>query len=148
MRIEVFTSGRCVPAAGGIGIFGAVAKTDGVVSWTESGCTGRVGQTILSAKFAGIVVGLRKLRDEHVAHPEAALALYLDDRQTMLMLRERWTVGQNDAHYSLWKEARALFVPLDGDRMYFNWINANPAAELVAQTQRRYRLPEFESRRA
>ncbi len=145
MRLEVFTSGR---SWGGIGIFGCVEKVDGKVVWTESGCSGRVQQTLLSAKFAAAVIGLRKLRDEHVAHPEAALALYLDSRETMMMLRERWTVSQNEAHSLVWREARELFVPLDRDRMYFNWINANVAAELVTQTCKRYRIPVQESRRA
>jgi hypothetical protein len=142
VRIEVLSSGKCVPSVGGIGIFGAVERSDGVVTWTESGCSGRTGQTILSAKFAGIVIGLRKLRDEHVAHPEAALALFVDDRQTKLQLDGSWMVGANEAHFALWQEARGLYVPLDQYReMYLGWLlRANVAQELVAQTMRRHSL--------
>jgi hypothetical protein len=148
MRIEVFTAGSCVPAAGGIGIFGCVEKVDGKVVWTDSGHLGRNGGTLLRAKFGGAVCGLRKLTEEHRAHPDAALALYLDDRQTTLQLRGLWSVGKNEAHFALWREAQDLFFPLDKDRMYFNWIHSNLAAELVRQTMRRYGLPEQESRRA
>jgi hypothetical protein len=148
MRVECFTAGKCWPSQGGIGIYGAVIKTDGCVTWTDSGNLGRAGSTILCAKFAGAVCGLRKLAQEHVAHPEAMLALYLDDRQTVHMLNDRWTVGENDPHYRLWREARELFRPLDRHKMYFNWMNQSLAHELVAQTAQRYRIPLQESRRA
>ncbi len=141
MRVEVFASGRCVPSQGGIGIYGCVLKTDGVVTWTDSGCSGRVGQTILSAKFAGAIVALRKLTDEHEAHPESALALFVDDRQTKLQLDGTWIVGQSDLHFPLWKEARELYFVLNQYReFYLGWRNDNVAAELVAQTMRRHRL--------
>jgi hypothetical protein len=147
MRVECFTAGRCWPARGGIGIYGAVLKSDGRVTWTDSGNLGRAGSTILCAKFAGAVIGLRKLAEMHDVHPEASLAFYLDDRQTAHMLNERWTVFQNDPHFALWKEARELFRPLHRDEMYFNWMNQSPAHELVAQTAKRYRIP-LESWRA
>jgi hypothetical protein len=140
MRIEVFASGRCVPSQGGIGIFGCVLKVDGRVVWTESGCSGRTAQTILSAKFAGIVIGLRKLRDQHKEHPEAALALFLDDRQTKLILDGTWPVGQNDAHFTLWQEARELYRPLDHARIHLGWLNNNVSQELVSQTMRQHNL--------
>ena len=147
MRIECFTAGKCWPARGGVGIYAAVIKTDGRVTWTDSGNLGRAGSTILCAKFAGAVLGLRELTRLHVAHPEASLAFYLDDRQTKLMLDGAWSVLQNDAHFTLWKEARELFEPLDRDRMYFNWMNQSLAHELVAQTAKRFGIP-LESRRA
>jgi len=141
MRIEVFASGRCVPSQGGIGIFGCVLKVDGRVVWTESGCSGRTGQTILSAKFAGAIVALRKLTDEHAEHPEAALALFVDDRQTKLQLDGTWPAGQNDCHFPLWKEAHELYFVLNEYReFYLGWMNNNVAQELVAQTMRRHSL--------
>ncbi len=122
-------------------------KTDGRVTWTDSGHLGRRGGTILRAKFAGAIIGLRKLTEIHAQHPKASLAFYLDDRQTVHMLNGRWTVGANDPHYSLWKESRELFVPLDRDKIYFNWMNQSLAHELVAQTSKRYGIPT-ENRRA
>lgn len=146
MRIECFTAGKCWPARGGIGIYAAVIKTDGGVIWTDSGNLGRAGSTILAAKFAGAVVGLRELTKLHASHPAASLGFYLDDRQTKLMLDGSWSVAANDAHFTLWKEARDLFAPLDRDKMYYSWMNQSLAHELVAKTQRRYGMGE--SRRA